>query len=330
MVPVPLGGSSLCARGGGVRLLRKMGLRAASAQSTTAAALSLGEMSTAHIGRSSWGSVRQYCAHVASSRSVSPTVLSEGGNVTPNAIGPSIEINRNSLPSLDSREFPSDPIDASTSYPSKPSSANITKRSILTRIPVYTTHIKPPTPLSSHPYRPRTPHFVLPPLPTHAHVRSLHTTTADPADYPGLIQYNSRILYTAQGDSYRDLIIRNWPIQTANMSVPTKQQPGSPELAAPPSKFSLGGVKSSLDGLVRGNKPEGLNIQKQDSNQSEAELRKKSGIMSPQITINEKEEEFVGSVDQGTTSSRFIIFNAQGEPVASHQLEFNNIYPQSG
>jgi glycerol kinase len=29
--------------------------------------------------------------------------------------------------------------------------------------------------------------------------------------------------------------------------------------------------------------------------------------------------EFIGSIDQGTTSSRFLIFNKAGEPVASHQ-----------
>ena len=42
------------------------------------------------------------------------------------------------------------------------------------------------------------------------------------------------------------------------------------------------------------------------------------------------QEAFVGSIDQGTTSSRFLIFNKQGEPVASHQLEFKQIYPQPG
>lgn len=42
------------------------------------------------------------------------------------------------------------------------------------------------------------------------------------------------------------------------------------------------------------------------------------------------QEIFVGSIDQGTTSSRFLIFNKNGEPVASHQLEFKQIYPQPG
>lgn len=51
--------------------------------------------------------------------------------------------------------------------------------------------------------------------------------------------------------------------------------------------------------------------------------------------IKETEEElrehwFVGSIDQGTTSSRFLIFNGEGDPVANHQIEFENHYPDSG
>ncbi|KAF2219033.1 glycerol kinase [Elsinoe ampelina] len=42
------------------------------------------------------------------------------------------------------------------------------------------------------------------------------------------------------------------------------------------------------------------------------------------------EETFVGSIDQGTTSSRFLIFNKQGEPVAVHQEEFKQIFPNPG
>ncbi|KAF5134524.1 Glycerol kinase 1 [Metarhizium anisopliae] len=42
------------------------------------------------------------------------------------------------------------------------------------------------------------------------------------------------------------------------------------------------------------------------------------------------EETFVGSIDQGTTSTRFVIFNANGEPVALHQMGFGNIHPESG
>ena len=42
------------------------------------------------------------------------------------------------------------------------------------------------------------------------------------------------------------------------------------------------------------------------------------------------DEVFVGSIDQGTTSSRFLIFNTSGEPVAVHQEEFTQIYPNPG
>ncbi|KAL2827177.1 hypothetical protein BDW59DRAFT_179193 [Aspergillus cavernicola] len=41
-------------------------------------------------------------------------------------------------------------------------------------------------------------------------------------------------------------------------------------------------------------------------------------------------EIFVGSIDQGTTSTRFLVFNREGEPVASHQAEFKQIYPHPG
>lgn len=39
---------------------------------------------------------------------------------------------------------------------------------------------------------------------------------------------------------------------------------------------------------------------------------------------------FVGAIDQGTTSTRFLIFNRSGEVVALHQLEFKQLYPSPG
>jgi glycerol kinase len=36
------------------------------------------------------------------------------------------------------------------------------------------------------------------------------------------------------------------------------------------------------------------------------------------------------ALDQGTTSSRAIVFDRRGLPVASHQQEFRQIYPQPG
>ncbi|KAJ4293792.1 Glycerol kinase [Collariella sp. IMI 366227] len=53
-----------------------------------------------------------------------------------------------------------------------------------------------------------------------------------------------------------------------------------------------------------------------------------SGVLE---TEEEKIQQwFVGSIDQGTTSSRFLIFNGEGDIVASHQIEFENLYPRSG
>lgn len=48
--------------------------------------------------------------------------------------------------------------------------------------------------------------------------------------------------------------------------------------------------------------------------------------------LNEKKlkNTFIGSIDAGTTSSRFIIFDGMGNPVAQHQIEFTQKYPQSG
>ncbi|KAF6221492.1 hypothetical protein HO133_002348 [Letharia lupina] len=39
---------------------------------------------------------------------------------------------------------------------------------------------------------------------------------------------------------------------------------------------------------------------------------------------------FIGSIDQGTTSTRFLIFDSTGSPIASHQMEFKQMYPHSG
>ncbi|XP_022723721.1 glycerol kinase [Durio zibethinus] len=43
-----------------------------------------------------------------------------------------------------------------------------------------------------------------------------------------------------------------------------------------------------------------------------------------------KEEVFIGSVDQGTTSTRFIIYDKSAQPVGSHQVEFTQFYPEAG
>ena len=39
---------------------------------------------------------------------------------------------------------------------------------------------------------------------------------------------------------------------------------------------------------------------------------------------------YVAAIDQGTTSTRCMIFNHSGEPVGMHQLEHEQIYPKAG
>jgi glycerol kinase len=39
---------------------------------------------------------------------------------------------------------------------------------------------------------------------------------------------------------------------------------------------------------------------------------------------------FVAAIDQGTTSTRCMIFNHAGEPVGIHQMEHEQIYPKPG
>lgn len=41
-------------------------------------------------------------------------------------------------------------------------------------------------------------------------------------------------------------------------------------------------------------------------------------------------EVFIGSLDQGTTSTRFIIYDESAHVVGSHQIEFTQYYPEAG
>ena len=42
------------------------------------------------------------------------------------------------------------------------------------------------------------------------------------------------------------------------------------------------------------------------------------------------QEKYIMAIDQGTTSSRAIIFNKKGEKVSSSQKEFTQIFPHAG
>lgn len=53
-------------------------------------------------------------------------------------------------------------------------------------------------------------------------------------------------------------------------------------------------------------------------------------VKTARDTMSPASPSFVGAIDQGTTSTRFLIFNTSGEVVALHQIEFKQIYPQPG
>lgn len=43
-----------------------------------------------------------------------------------------------------------------------------------------------------------------------------------------------------------------------------------------------------------------------------------------------QDDVFIGSIDQGTTSTRFIIYDRKARCIGSHQVEFNQFYPEAG
>ncbi|KAJ1855740.1 hypothetical protein LPJ76_003065, partial [Coemansia sp. RSA 638] len=45
---------------------------------------------------------------------------------------------------------------------------------------------------------------------------------------------------------------------------------------------------------------------------------------------SKSDEVFIGAIDQGTSSTRFLIFNVKGQIVASHQCEYENHYAKAG
>lgn len=50
----------------------------------------------------------------------------------------------------------------------------------------------------------------------------------------------------------------------------------------------------------------------------------------PHLDEQKLKKVYIGAIDAGTTSSRFLIFDGLGNPVASHQIEFEQKYPKPG
>ena len=50
----------------------------------------------------------------------------------------------------------------------------------------------------------------------------------------------------------------------------------------------------------------------------------------PSILDSSSDQKFIGSIDQGTSSSRFLLFTPQGQIAASAQVEHTQLYPSTG
>ena len=46
--------------------------------------------------------------------------------------------------------------------------------------------------------------------------------------------------------------------------------------------------------------------------------------------MSRRRTEFIGAIDQGTQSTRFVLYDAAGAAVASHQQEFTQHCPRAG
>lgn len=65
-------------------------------------------------------------------------------------------------------------------------------------------------------------------------------------------------------------------------------------------------------------------------NKSNTHDGNRSLIQDEKHRLDNLKERFIGAIDQGTSSTRFIIFDATGVPVASHLREFKQIHERSG
>lgn len=56
----------------------------------------------------------------------------------------------------------------------------------------------------------------------------------------------------------------------------------------------------------------------------------KSRSNSDNMTVTQQDSKYVASIDQGTSSSRCIVFGQDGSIVSEHQMEHEQFYPRPG
>jgi glycerol kinase len=72
------------------------------------------------------------------------------------------------------------------------------------------------------------------------------------------------------------------------------------------------------------------NLQNAASATQGTHVEERHNDVDTKLDNNKLKNVYIGSIDAGTTSSRFIIFDGTGNPVAQHQIEFGQFYEQSG
>jgi glycerol kinase len=92
-----------------------------------------------------------------------------------------------------------------------------------------------------------------------------------------------------------------------------------------------------LDGSVDGDSEPPNEFEVDDSNQFEVDIRPhqtddgdRSLLQDEDRRSDDLKERFIGTIDQGTTSTRFIIFDCTGVPIAKYQTEFRQIHEHPG
>lgn len=92
-----------------------------------------------------------------------------------------------------------------------------------------------------------------------------------------------------------------------------------------------------LDGSVDGDSEPAQDLEVEDAQHIQVEVRPdqtddgdRSLIQDEEKRNDDLKDRFIATIDQGTTSTRFIIFDCTGVPVAKYQTEFRQIHDHSG
>lgn len=82
---------------------------------------------------------------------------------------------------------------------------------------------------------------------------------------------------------------------------------------------------TDIDAEIEANQPPPVQIHARQS------VDGRRSLIQPEDCRNDDlKDRFIGAIDQGTTSTRFIIFDCTGNPIAKYQSEYRQLHEQSG